>query len=210
MVRPELRGLRQVIVTVGSVFVICDGRTLSWTSGMEIDADGSPHAYAPINSGLPALDALANAGRPGAWYGLICDANGVPVIQGSEDPAPGYYVSTTALQDHGFLEQDPRRYVDSETVCYVSLPPQLFRAGARMGDLCEVRNATTGVIAVVADQGPSKSIGEGSIALCKALGVDPFRGKPKHHLLGIGGGVSFSVMLGTASTPPWPRTDLSK
>src|SRR5258708_1149439 len=68
-------------------------------SNLMIDADGSPFAYAPADSGLPALDYLGNAGHPGRWYGIACDKKGVPYVQTVGDPAPGYYVSTTALMD---------------------------------------------------------------------------------------------------------------
>src|SRR6202008_1174982 len=51
-----------------------------------IDADGSPRAYGPNNSGL---DWTANAGYPGNWWALVCDANGDPILQGPTDPYPG-------------------------------------------------------------------------------------------------------------------------
>src|SRR3990172_2424520 len=64
---------------------------------MYIDADGSPRAYGPSNSGL---DWTANAGSPGNWWGVVTDNNGDPVIQGSGDPFPGMYVSSTSLVNH--------------------------------------------------------------------------------------------------------------
>jgi len=44
-----------------------DGETaFLFVSGMAIDADGSPHAYNPSDTGL---DNFANGGRPGNWWG---------------------------------------------------------------------------------------------------------------------------------------------
>ena len=53
---------------------------------MYIDADGSPRAYGPNNSGL---DYTANAGYPGNWWALVTDASGNPILQGAADPYPG-------------------------------------------------------------------------------------------------------------------------
>lgn len=185
---------------IGQVQVENDGQTVAWTSGLAVDADGSPFAYAPANSGLPALDALGNAGKPGQWWGLACDAHGVPYVQGADDPAPGYYVSTTALVDGTKPDDDPRRYVDSQTVPYVSVPPELLHAGVRKGDLCEVVHGMQRCMAIVADVGPRGKIGEGSIALATALGLPS---SPRNG--GVSCGVSFKVLLGTAASPPWPR-----
>src|SRR5665647_2286863 len=61
---------------------------------MYIDADGSPRAYGPNNSGL---DWTANAGYPGNWWALVTDGSGNPIIQTASNPYPGMYVSTTSL-----------------------------------------------------------------------------------------------------------------
>ena len=42
-------------------------------AGLSIDADGAPNAYHRDGRGL---DHLANAGRPGSWWGLVTDARG--------------------------------------------------------------------------------------------------------------------------------------
>ena len=59
-----------------------------------VDADGSPRAYGPNDSGL---DWTANAGYPGNWWGVVTDINGDPVIQGAGDPYPGM-VTTQPVQ----------------------------------------------------------------------------------------------------------------
>ena len=137
---------------------------------MSIDADGSPHAYNPQDTGL---DYLANAGRNGNWWGLATDARGNPLIQGAQDPAPGYYVSTTSLTNAGFSNSDPRRYVNSETVAYIAIPPVLQNYGARLGAIALVTNTNNGITseAIVADIGPANEIGEGSIMLADNLGI---------------------------------------
>jgi hypothetical protein len=195
------------LIKVGDTDVVFSDGIASWTSGMEIDADGSPRAYAPIGSGLKPLDDLRNAGSIGKWWGLSCGSGGAPYVQNKSMPAPGYYVSTTALQDTNFHPRDPRRFVDSETVPYIAIPRVLKTEGVKLGDLVLVEREGRKVAAIVADIGPAGHIGEGSIALCKALGIDPFRAKPKHYLAGISSGVKFKIFIGSASSPAWPRAE---
>jgi len=201
------------LLVVGGVQVAIDDGTVQWRAGLTIDADGSPHAYAPANSGLVALDYLADAGHgvdekhPVAnWYGVVTDTGlhtGTPIIQGPNDPAPGYYVSPTALEDASKLERDPLRYVNAEVVPYLAIPPDLERfQGARllrMGDVAMVRYRDRQVAAILADVGPHGKLGEGSIALAEALGMDS---SPKHG--GVGGGVS--VVVWRESAHGWPRS----
>lgn len=163
----------KTISKIDGVDVLWDGRVIKWTAGMQIDADGSPHAYHPQNIGL---DHIRNAGSPGNWYGVVTDSQGEPVVQGPNDPAPGYYVSPTTYQHRQFKARDPRRYADSEKVPYVVVPGKI-RKGVPpivIGCRATVKNLRTGkeVVAVVADSGPSNKIGEGSIALAKALGIN--------------------------------------
>ncbi len=128
-----------------------------YRAGMAIDADGSPHAYAGVGQqafrralGLPdiqPLDYLANAGSPAKWWGIVTNERGVPIVQGPNDPAPGFYISPTSLVNRAYLAKDPRRYVDSEKVPYGALESA----------------------AIVGDVGPKP--GEGSIALAQALAI---------------------------------------
>ena len=61
--------------------------------------------------------------------------------------------------------------VDSETVPYFVLPPAFAHAhGMRLGDLAAVLSRDRIAFAVLADYGPPDKIGEGSIALHRALG----------------------------------------
>src|SRR6266511_1560327 len=170
----------EVIATVGGGRVRrrAGDNGLHFVAGMQIDADGAPRAYHP--PGAPGLDFLANAGKPGHWFGIITDRAGNPVVQSPRDPAPGFYVSPTSLQDPTRAVADPRRYVDASTIPYVVLPRLVRDRGrVRLGDFVAVRNRANGKIAyaIYADGGPAGKIGEGSIALAKALRIPS---NPKH------------------------------
>lgn len=139
-----------------------------FASGMTIDADGAPNAYNPKDTGL---DDLSNAGQPGHWDGIIADDEGNPVVQGPNDPFPGYYISCTALSDWTKERIDPTRYVDASKIPYIALPGELARdSGTRLGDLAVVVNTRNGRFsyAIFADIG---RLGEGSIALADNLGI---------------------------------------
>jgi len=142
-------------------------------SGMAIDVDGAPRAYHPENKG--ALNRLSGAGRPGHWWALVTK-DGAPVVQGANDPAPGYFLSMTSLQNPAFAVTDPRRYVDASTIPYVVLPEAVVKAaGIRMGDIAAVVNQTNGKVAyaIYADQGPKDKLGEGSLFLANQLRNGP-------------------------------------
>lgn len=170
-------------------------------SGMTIDADGAPRAYHPVSAN--GLDALGNAGKPGNWWALVTDngkSTGKPVVQKESDPAPGFYISTTALEDTTKGRTDPRRYVDSSTIPYVVLPPDVMKTlKARMGDFAVVVNSNNHKLShvIVADQGPKGQIGEGSIALADALGIPS---NPRHG--GIANGVLYLVFPGSGNRKP--------
>jgi Fungal chitosanase of glycosyl hydrolase group 75 len=82
------------------------------------------------------------------------------------------------------FQPDTRLHLDgkalhAETVPYVVVPPVVLMKtkGKVLGSLCKCRNSKRPdlgwVDAVVGDSGPSRKIGEGSPALCEALGLDP-------------------------------------
>jgi hypothetical protein len=165
-----------------------------FVSGMAIDADGAPNAYNANNTGL---DDLVNAGRPGHWDGVLQDQDGNPLIQGPDDPFPGFYISCTSLSDWTKLPHDPTRFVDASKIPYVVLPGDLARqAGARLGDFAAVFNLRSGrfSFAIFADVG---TLGEGSMALADNLGIwsDARRG-------GARGGVLYLVFPGSGDHQP--------
>jgi len=152
-----------------------------YESGFAIDADGAFRAYHP--SDHLGLDSLAHAGHQGNWWALVTDdgkPSGHPVVQGKTDPAPGYYVSTTALYDSRNPNiRDPHRYVDAAKIPYVVLHPKALKH-ARLGDFAIVANLKNGRIsaAIVADESSADlPVGEGSIALAEKLSIDP---SPRH------------------------------
>ncbi len=186
-----------VVVAIADVSVMKEpgSGVFFYESGMMIDADGAPNAYHPHGQGLCYL---ANAGKPGNWWGIATDAGGEPFIQGPDDPFPGYYVSTTSLQDETLDVDDPRRYVDATAIPYVVLPGRMD-AGANLGDFGLAYNARNGKLeyAIYADVGPRKKIGEGSVALARALNV-PFSSKRG----GVDDGIVYVIFPGSGNGLP--------
>ncbi|MGH8093940.1 MAG: glycoside hydrolase family 75 protein [Chthoniobacterales bacterium] len=176
-----------------------DDSAFFFEAGMMIDADGGFHAYNPDNKS--GLDYLGNAGKPGNWWALVTDngkPSGNPVIQGASDPAPGFYISTTSLEDGNVERKDPRRYVNAEAVNFFVLPGRLG-LGAKLGDFGVVIRSDRNDYdyAVYADVGPAAKIGEASIALAASLGIPS---SPKTG--GIGHGIIYIVFPG--SQKDWP------
>ncbi|RFM26919.1 glycoside hydrolase family 75 protein [Deminuibacter soli] len=167
-----------------------------YEAGMAIDADGSPMAYNADSA--KGLDKLANAGSPGNWFGVMTDANGNPIVQGPSDPAPGFYISQTSLQDKTKKSTDPRRYADASSIPFIVLPSRKS-FNAKLGDFCIVYNQKTRQVAggVYADIGPRTKIGEASIAMAAALGIPS---APRNG--GAGGGIVYLVFPSSNST--WP------
>ena len=179
-----------------------------YRSGMAIDADGAYRAYHPRDK--LGLDSLAHAGHEGNWWALVTSngkPSGRPVVQGKSDPAPGYYVSTTALYDSNNPNlRDPHRYIDAAKIPYVVLPPKALKY-ARLGDFATVANLGNGRVsgALVADESSADlPFGEGSIALAKALGVNS---SPRHG--GKGGGIVYLIYPGSGNGRPRPRKEIT-
>lgn len=150
---------------------------------MDVDVDGAPRAYGP--PGSDALDDLINAhtmGRPSApivGYLVEDKPPHAPVVQGPNDPAPGFYVSQTSYEDESIEnERDPRRYIDATKISYVVLGNQAHNMGARLGDFVAVYSKRThrSVFGIVGDSG-NPSGDEGSLHLLQALGYPFHNGK---------------------------------
>jgi hypothetical protein len=181
----------KLISYVGSVPVYrhTASNAVLWKYGLNVDADGSPFAYSP-NPGQ-GLDWLADAGHPGEWWALVTDngrENGRPLVQKNSDPAPGYYISTTSLQDPAYPQTNTKHWVNVSKVPFIVLPLKHHDFGGRLGDYGAVVHLTTGKVAYViaADLGPPNKLGEGSVALAKALGVNPSAKDG-----GVGNGVAY-------------------
>lgn len=150
------------------IWQVSGSQAFFFLSGMTIDADGAPNAYHPDNIGL---DDLINAGTPDHWDGIMTNGEGQPIVQGQNDPYPGYYVSCTSLSDRTKAASDPTRYVDATKIPYVVLPGWVAnQGGARLGDFAYVVNLANGKssYAIFADVG---TLGEGSVALADNLGI---------------------------------------
>lgn len=176
-------------------------------SGLAVDADGAFRAYHPNNR--LGLDSIEHAGRPGNWWALATDtgkASGHPVLQGKNDPAPGYYVSMTSLFDSSIRnEHDPRRFIDAASIPYVVLPPKGFKH-AKLGDFAMVVNLRNRKLsgAIVADESASDlPMGEGSIALANALGINsnPRTGGSEH-------GVVYVIYPGSGNGRPRQQDEI--
>jgi Fungal chitosanase of glycosyl hydrolase group 75/D-alanyl-D-alanine carboxypeptidase len=159
------------------VFETIDVGAAVFRAKMAICADGAPKAY--NRNDAIALDFLANAGRPGNWWALVTDGDGDPVVQSQSDPAPGYFVSTTALTNPSTLSNKPAHFVDASTIPFIVLPGRRFSRftttrSLRLGDVGVAYNIRNGKIsfAQFAETGPADKIGEASIALADALSVN--------------------------------------
>jgi len=178
-----------------------DVKAVVFQSGLAVDADGAFRAYHPNNR--LGLDSIEHAGHPGGWWALATDTgkpSGHPVLQGNNDPAPGYFVSMTSLVDPNIpYERDPHRFVDAASIPYVVLPPEGFKH-AKLGDFATVVNLRNGNVsgAIVADESaPDLPMGEGSIALANDLHIDsdPRTG-------GVDRDVAYVIYPGTGNGKP--------
>ena len=155
-----------------------------WKARMTICADGAPKCYHPKGC-PPALDYTANGGRPGNWWGIATDTgkpSGKPLVQEAGEPAPGFFVSMTALGDPTVPYGKQKRYVDADSIPYVVLPGggqvSQFTGSVplRLGDFAMVFNTRNQTLAAAfcAEIGPKNQLGEGSIELARRLGIPEF------------------------------------
>jgi hypothetical protein len=185
-----------------AVWKMPGGTAIGFKSGMRVDPGGAPRAYNKDDG--KALDDLANA------RALVTETgkpDGKPVVQGRGDPAPGYFVSTTALFDKTKPVRSPARYVDASNIQYVSIPPEATDWGVKLGDIAVVMNAKNGRIAfaIVADVGPPAKLGEGSIALADAVGI---ASGPRNG--GLPGGVVYAIFLKSGNGAPRSAADIDR
>ena len=105
-----------------------------------------------------------------------------------------------------FGRTNPRRYVNAEAVNYIVLPRGLNFC-AKLGDYAVVIRPKTGAIgyALYADVGPARHIGEGSIALAKALGI-PSNAKTG----GVANGIVYIVFHGSAKALSLFQPDIDR
>jgi hypothetical protein len=151
------------------------------THRMDVDVDGAPNAYGP--PGKQTLDILLNAHylnrADKEIVGYLTDEKKHPILQGPNDPFPGYYISQTAFADtENQNERDPRRYVDARNINYVVRGDLAQRRGVKVGDFVSVYSKRTrkAVFAIVGDTG-NPTGDEGSLHLLQDLGYPFHDGK---------------------------------
>ena len=143
---------------------------------MAIDADGSPQPYNPSDTGL---DNLANASRPGNWWGARDR-------QRKADRSPSHKVQqrsgsrilplVASLVDPAFTRVQQRRYVNSEVIPFFVLPSAVLTAtGIRLGDFALVQNGRTDKqsFAIFADGAPEESSARALLLLRSPLACHP-------------------------------------
>jgi hypothetical protein len=99
-----------------------------------------------------------------------------------------------------------RESVAADAVPYLVLPGKFYQQfGVELGDIAAVIYKNCVEFAIFADIGPSKKLGEGSIALHRALGHEPIR-NGRYHDEGIDGAVITIVFPGSGNgTPQTPK-----
>jgi hypothetical protein len=177
-----------------------------FSSIMHVNPDGAPDAYHPDDIGTVHIcngirvrstcaqdkpwisDCMADyrkarseefSGKTPVCFFAMATRDGVPLVQGNDDPKPGYFISTTHLKQPGEDVRRPAGQIDSNVIPFAVIPKTWLgksEPGPRIGDMGIAYRRSTGAVSgfVIADSGPENKIGEGSIALLQALGRDPF------------------------------------
>ena len=162
--------------------VYWDGEVISYHGEMTSCSDGSPRCYGPSGCSPEPLDYLGNAGSPETgWWGIVVDSRGNPVVQKEGHPEkwpyPSLYVSCTAYGFNQYPAEDVRHWVDAEKVLFSVIPSSVRMAvspkflGCRATITDQKYHKT--IEAVCAEIGPSHHLGEASMAVCAAFGLNP-------------------------------------
>lgn len=208
-----------------TIFKLVGSEAVFFTSDLDVDADGCPIAYGPNNTGLDHNGNAQNPVSSGNWNPnvVLLDSHNQPVRQKAGDPAPGFFICFSTLQDANANQDDPRRYVDALTIPYLVLPGGT--AGpARTGDVGLVIDLQTGVRVkcIAADAGPKKKTGEASIRtvgiladgltpkqIAAAAKKDKLKGlhcNPRNGGLNGAGDRHFRYIVFPGTTMTWPTT----
>jgi hypothetical protein len=160
--------------------------SITFTADADIDADGANGqngqrvAYKVGNTGSELLGNGGMTMRGGRVVGAESWFKDIVILGGDGEPMEfpgGIIASKTAYKFPDHRPNDPAAYVDSETVNYIAIPQEI-RNGAKGVILgCKVKcyHRPTGKTAwgIVADIGPRTKVGEVSIAMARALGMNP-------------------------------------
>ncbi len=158
---------------------------LIYRSKFSIDADGSPKAYNPQDTGI---DFLSSARQTNGKLSpkVILFQKDKPVLQKDSDPMPGYYVTKTTLYDKSIVDTAIQsRYVNAEEIPFFVIPHNKLESWSiplgSYGYIFNIENKT-GIFAIFADEGPINHIGEGSVKLAQLLGLKSVMRKGKRTL----------------------------
>lgn len=183
-----------------------DSRAIAFTSQMMVNTDGAPDAYHPDDNGIThicngisvkvdgkcqwkakCMEDYRKAKEEGfkgptklCFFAMVTDGEGVPLIQGENDPKPGYFISKTAFTQPGVSSEKPQAYLDSHEIPYIVIPVKWNKdkgfEGIKLGDFAAVLRKSNQKIsyAIVGDLGPNNKLGETSLNVHLALGNDPF------------------------------------
>lgn len=158
------------------------GGRIFFRADADIDADGAngqnghQAAYKIDDSGS---EYLANGGMRVENGKVVCAhswARSVVILGPDNEPKvfPGGVIASKTWYRHfDAPPDDPRAYVDAETIPYVVVPPLIVQSVEGVVRGCRARVTFQGktIDCVVADLGPRTKIGELSIAAAKALGI---------------------------------------
>jgi hypothetical protein len=141
------------------------------------------------------------------WFAIASrapqDGKYRPCIQ-QAGPFTGFFVAQTSRAADPTKDIcDPAHWISSTDIPYITLPGNRLRSkGVTPGDLALVHRRHQGVdqivVAVAADTGNANELGEGSIALHKALGNQAAARLPGN----IGDGVTTFIFPGRRATQP--------
>lgn len=189
-----------------AINTICNGANAFTASGRKVN-------YSQCRS-LVALfrEAKANGwtspGKPYMqFYGVSSTQNARKPCINSSGPYEGFFVSSTALiadPSKGICDQD--RFLNSLEIPFIITPrnSQLARRGATVGDLAVIHSPKTDktIFAVVGDVGPKWGLGEGSIAVSKALNSNFEEPTSRKEVYGFGVENVVTVVLTKAGMSP--------
>jgi len=193
----ELAASQSAVRTIAGKTIYADSKAFWWTNGpMASDADGCAAAYNAADNGI---DYLANAGRPGNWWGITTNpSSGQPYTQGASDPVPGNYITSTSLANKLYGPDRQCRFVDACKVSFIVIPNSASlrsELNVAIGDFGVVIYKNTLMYTMYADAGPADKLGEGSVFLLDAVTVPAGQtiwNKAKTRVVsGVSSGVSF-------------------
>jgi hypothetical protein len=172
---------KDVLMKINGKPVYWDGEVISYHGEMTCCADGSPRCYGPAGCSPEPLDYLGNAGSyETGWWGIVTDNNGTPIFQQpghpEKHPFPGLYISCTAYKHAEYPKEDCRAWVDAEKVKFSVIPSSVRMAvnPKFLGCRATITDQKThqSLEVVCCEIGPSHHLGEASMAVCAAFGLN--------------------------------------